>query len=316
MSKKILAVFGATGQQGGSVVDFLLNDVELSSQYTLRAITRDASSQSALQLKQKNVEVVQADATKPSTLNDALTGAHTVFAMTASVSGPEPKEREFAAGKAIADAAVAKGVQYLIFSTLPHVTKLSGGRYTKVASFDAKAEVEEYIRTLPVKSAFFAPGSFMQNVQSGMGAAHQTETGDFVVARHTSPSARLPLVDIVGDTGKFVGAILAEPDRYEGQTFCAATKLYSMQDMSRIMGDKAGKTVRYEQIPQEQFRGLLGAHMGDYADALIEMMLFQQDFGYYGPETEALVQWAADHARGEVTTFDKYLEEHPMPSLQ
>ncbi len=320
---KLLAIFGATGQQGGSIVDFVLNDPLLSKEYTVRGITRDPSSPSAQSLKAKNVQVVSGDVTDPSSLTTALKDAHTVFALTAPSFGPDSRAREFATGKAIADAAVANGASYIILSTLPNVTALSNNKYTKVTSFDAKADVEAYIRTLPsIKSAFFAPGSFMQNFQSIMAPRPATtSTGtpgdcEFVVARHVSPETQLPLIDTVGDTGKFVGAILADPDKYEGKTFCAATKLYSLADMCRIMSEKSGKTVKYVQLSKEKFREALTGQVGNYADSLIEMMSYQQDFGYYGPKTEELVAWAVKNARGKVTTFEEYLEKHPIPALQ
>ena len=305
---KLLAVFGATGQQGGSIVSYVLNDAELSNQYRIRAITRDPASSSAEALKKTGVEVVKADLTDPSTLHGAMKGVHTVFALDAPVMGPNAKDREVAQGKAMADVALAERVQYIIFSTLPHVSRVSGGKYTKVTAFDAKAEVEDYIRRLPIRSAFFAPGSFMQNFQ-GIMAPRPTGSGAYVIARHVSPHTQLPLIDTVGDTGKYVGAILAEPDRYEGEVFCAATALYSMEEMAQIISKASGKTVTYEQIPEETFRKSLPA----WADVLIEMMLYQQDFGYYGPQTKELVAWAAAHARGKVHTFEEYLTKNPLP---
>lgn len=311
---KILAVFGATGQQGGSVVDFVLKDAELSKAYKVRGITRDPSSKSALRLKQNDIEVVQGDVTDPPSLNAALRGVHTVFALTQPAFGPDSRSHEFATGKAIADAAVAEGVQYIILSTLPNVSKISRGKYTKVTGFDAKADVEDYIRQLPVRSAFFAPGSFMQNFQRM--AVRKNEDGEFVLERPVSPSSLLPLIDIVADTGKFVGAILADPDKYEGKTFCAATKQYSMSEIASIMADRSGKHVKYVQVSPDQTRQALSSRMGNYADVLVEMMLYQEEFGYYGPQTGELVQWAVDNARGKVTGFDEYLEQHPLPSLQ
>ena len=58
----------------------------------------------------------------------------------------------------------------------------------------------------------------------------------------------MPMIDAVGDTGKFVGAILAEPEKYEGKTFCAAVKLYSLEDVAGIMSEATGKRVVYRQI--------------------------------------------------------------------
>ncbi len=85
---KILAVFGATGQQGGSVINYVLNDPELSENYKIRAITLDAQSENAKQLKEK-VEVVRGDVLNRASVETALTGEHTVFAMTTPSFGPD-----------------------------------------------------------------------------------------------------------------------------------------------------------------------------------------------------------------------------------
>lgn len=76
---KLLVVFGATGQQGGSIVSHVLDDAELSKQYKIRGITRDPSSSAAEILRRKGVDVVKADMTEPSSLSAAVKGAHIVF---------------------------------------------------------------------------------------------------------------------------------------------------------------------------------------------------------------------------------------------
>lgn len=69
-----------------------------------------------------------------------------------------------AQGKAMADAAVAKDVELLIWSSLPNVTKMTEGKLSGVKHFDSKAEVETYIRGLPIKSVFYMPAFYMQNM--------------------------------------------------------------------------------------------------------------------------------------------------------
>jgi uncharacterized protein YbjT (DUF2867 family) len=163
---QLLVVFGATGQQGGSVARFVAASPELSKRYRIRGVTRDPSKAAADALRAEGVEVVQADMDGEQSIRSALEGAHTVFAMTRTIYDDQSKEREVRQGKAIADAAVAAGAQYIIFSSECHAETVSGGKYP-VGSYDSKAEVEDYIRTLPIKSAFFAPATFMQNL-SGM----------------------------------------------------------------------------------------------------------------------------------------------------
>jgi uncharacterized protein YbjT (DUF2867 family) len=193
---KLLVVFGATGQQGGSIISYVLDDAELSKQYRIRAITRDPLSSDAEVLAKKGVDVVKADLGDPRSLSLAMKGAHTVFFLTLPVAiGPDPKHEEFAQGKAVVNAAITEGAQYIIFSTLPPVSRISGGKYTKVAAFEAKAEIEEYIRKLPIKSAFFSPASFMQNFQRIM-APQLSEDGTFILARHVSPDRSCHLLTL------------------------------------------------------------------------------------------------------------------------
>ncbi|KAJ9655104.1 hypothetical protein H2198_005960 [Neophaeococcomyces mojaviensis] len=307
---KLLVIFGATGQQGGSVLDYVLNDAELSSKYVIRAITRDVNSDSAKKISSKGVEVVSADPNDDSTLRPALRGANTVFAMTfpsfADVSNTE--NIEVRQGKAITDAAVAERVDYLIFSTLPHVSKLSGGKYTKVQGFDGKAIVEQYIRQQQIKSAFFAPGSFMQNF-NGIMKPRPVGDGTYSISRHCRSDTPLPLIDTAGDTGKWIGSILADPEKYEGKTFCAATKLYTLGEQAAILSKATGRTVVYKQLPPDVYRSMLPPV---YGDILMEMMAYQEDFGYYGADQAEKIAWAAENARGKLTTFEEYLEKNPV----
>lgn len=307
---EILAIFGATGQQGSSVLNHVLNDPELSQQYNIRAITRDVNSEKAQQLKAKgNVEVVDGDVSDPASLAIALTGVHTVFAMTTPDLSPDAFEVELGNAKRIADVAVQQGVDYLIWSTLPAIRDISKGKYSAVIPFDAKAAADEYIRTLPIKSAFVSLGSFMENFQAHpFLAPTQAPDGTYVLARHTSPQAQFPLLDAVGDTGKFVGAILAEPEKFQGKRLHAATKLYSVEEITALLSKSSGKTIVYKQISTEEFK----AGLPFFQDVFAEGFSFMEDYGYFGPGSEALVAEAAAAARGKLSTFEEYLERHPF----
>lgn len=305
---KIVAVFGATGQQGGSIVNYVLNDPLLSQQYKIRAISSNIHAEKAQQLNEK-VEVVHGDMLDRASLSSALTGVHTVFAMTAPSLDPSA---EYSIAKMVADVAVEQGVEYMIFSTLPSVHELSGGKYTKVAPFDAKAKAERYIRGLPIKSAFCSLGSFMENFQSETFLApRKADDGTWVVALPVSPQTQWPLVYAVADTGKFVGAVLAEPEKYSGKTFCAAARFYSLEEMIAIMSEATGKTIVYKQISLGEFRKGL-AVPEPVAELFMDMLAFLEETGYFGPDGEELVAWAVENARGRLSTFEEYLETHPL----
>lgn len=153
----LLVVFGATGQQGSSVITKVLEDAELSKKYKVRGLTRDPLKPDARALSKRGVEVVRCNTDDRSSIKAALQGAHTVFAMTVSLYKPGGMEEELAQGKSIADEAVEAGVQFLVYSSVPSPKKISGGKYP-VDSFDVKDQVRDYISGLTIKSAFFLPG--------------------------------------------------------------------------------------------------------------------------------------------------------------
>ena len=142
---KLLVVFGATGQQGGSVVDYVINDPVLSKEYKVRAVTRDLSKPEAQALQKKGVEVASGDADDTESLKKVLQGAHSVFSVTVTIYDEQRYERELRQGKAIADATVAAGAKFLVFSTLSNAGKGSQGLLKNTGHFDVKAEIEDHI---------------------------------------------------------------------------------------------------------------------------------------------------------------------------
>ncbi|KAG0099030.1 hypothetical protein BGZ93_009532 [Podila epicladia] len=119
----------------------------------------------------------------------------------------------------------------------------------------------------------------------------------------------MPLIAVASDSGKYVGAILAEPDKYEGKVFYAATSTPSFEEIAGTISKVTGKTVKYNQVPLEVFHGMLPPSI---ATRYIKMFLFFQDFGYYGPQTEELVASASKNARGNLTTFEEFLTKNPL----
>lgn len=288
---KLLVVFGATGQQGGSLINTVLADPDLSKQYKIRAVTRDTSKPAAQALKSKGVELAQSDADDKASLQQALQHAHTVFILTTTPDGAGAKETEIKQGKQIADTAVAAGAQYLIFSTASAAKKISG---KDVDIFDAKADIETYIRGLKVKSAFYAPGFFMENFRGNSQPRPTDEPGVYRIANIPANDTRIPLLDTAADTGKFIVPILANPDKYEGKVFYGATKLYSYDEVAQCIGNAIGKTVVYKSLPSHVFRNFLPP---DAAEAAVQMLEWFRDSGYYGPKTQEQVDWTGLFSR-------------------
>ncbi|KAF4991519.1 hypothetical protein FGRMN_7763 [Fusarium graminum] len=306
---KTLAIFGATGQQGGAVINFVLNDPELSRQYNIRAISRDVSSEKATKLKERGVDVVQGDLADSASIKKALTGAHTLFLVTTPAWTATDLKPEFEVIKKTADTAVEAGVEYIIFSSLPSTTDISGGKYTANHPFDAKAEGEKYIRTLPVKKAFVRLGFFLENIlQVPVWAPQNDADGNWVMSTMLSAQTRLPWIDSGSNCGSYVGAILAEPDKYDGVGFDAAVGYYSMDELVAIESKATGKDISYKQISAEKF--LEGIPM--LKEVYHQAFLAGEEFGYFGPEGEKSVAWAAEKAWGKLVTPEEFFQAHPL----
>lgn len=112
----------------------------------------------------------------------------------------------------------------------------------QVGHFDAKADVEAYIRTLPIAKTFYSPGAFMQNFTSYFRAIPMG-SGSFSMMQFVSPETKLPLIDITNDTGKFIEAILQRPEDYEDRVVAAAAGVYSFQEVADIMSKLSGKDI-------------------------------------------------------------------------
>ena len=219
--------------------------------------------------------------------------ASTALIMTTpTFSSEKLKVSEIVRGKAIADAAVAAGLEHIIFSSLPASIKISNGRYRGIAHLDAKAEVEEYIRSLPIKSKIYTPGWFMQNFTRHMGPQLMGD-GTYTILNIVSLHIELPLVDIVADTGKFIGPVLAESEKFEGKVLSAASGLYTYGEIVQVMSKTSGKTVEYKQVADNPFRNMPPAR----ADMLLSMMLYLEECGYYGPQTKELVEGDCQNAK-------------------
>jgi len=152
-----MLVAGATGHQGGSVVNALLED----GGWQVRALTRDPSSEASKALAAKGVELVKGDLSNKQDVLEALKGAYGFFA----VSPMQVWSSEAEVGKLMVDAAKEAGVQHFIWSTLPNAEKITGGKID-VPHFTNKAIVEDHARQSGLRASFVAAAFYYQNFKN------------------------------------------------------------------------------------------------------------------------------------------------------
>ncbi|KAL1742101.1 hypothetical protein HDZ31DRAFT_84366 [Schizophyllum fasciatum] len=310
MLKQIITVLGATGKQGGSVVNSILNDAAASSKFTVRAITRDIQKDSAKALAAKGVEVVAADLNDKDSLRRAFHGAHGVYGVTdfwQDCNG----EREIVQGKNIADICKEENVKHLVWSSLLNVTKLSKGVLSQVHHFDSKATVEEYIRDLGIPATFFLPGFYMSNIPGSNLRA--MPDGKWALAMPMPENAPIPLFAAEHDTGKFVKAILLKREETLGKRVYGSTGYTTpleILDAFKKVYPTSGKDASFQQLPGDVFKGILGS-MGmpePVQEELLQNMRLVYEFGYYGGEK---LDWSKSLVDEPLTTWQEYITGHP-----
>jgi uncharacterized protein YbjT (DUF2867 family) len=278
MSNKVIVVTGATGAQGGGLARAILADPGCG--YTVRAVTRDPSSDSARALAAAGAEVVAGDLDDPASLRRAFEGAYGAFCVTFFWAHFSP-EKELVQARAMAEAARDAGLRHVIWSTLEDTRRRVPlddermptlmGRY-KVPHFDAKGESDAFFRDARVPTTFLLTSFYWENlIYFGMGPK---EAGDGSL-NFVLPMGDRKLPGIAAeDIGRCALGILREGTGLVGQTIGIAGEFLTGSEMADALGRALGRKVNYVPLPPEDFRklGFPGA------EDLGNMFQFKRDF--------------------------------------
>ncbi|EMD00756.1 hypothetical protein BAUCODRAFT_182018 [Baudoinia panamericana UAMH 10762] len=267
-SKKLLTIFGASGNQGGSVIDFVLSSGSLQAKYALRGITRDPSSSKSQALASKGVDMVKADMNDIDSLKTAIRGSYGVFGVT-DFWAVLSKEIEVRQGKNIFDAVKAEGVKHYIWSSLPWTAKVSNGKYTHIDHFDGKAEVEEYVEKGKgdMIASYFMPAI----------------NGTPMLNMPFPDSIAWPLMDPRRDSGKYIMGLFEGGDAANGVEVQAVSFWTTPKEVVAAYSKASGRDVVFNTIPGEMFASYLPENI---RDELTEMVEYIGEYSYYGKGTE------------------------------
>jgi uncharacterized protein YbjT (DUF2867 family) len=276
--KKIIAVVGATGAQGGGLVRAILNDK--SSGFTARALTRKVSSDKAKELAKLGAEVVEADLDDVETLKGAYAGAYGAFCLTNFWEHYSP-EKELAQAKNMAQAAKHAKLQHVIWSTLEDTRRwvpLSDNRMPtlmgkyKVAHFDAKGEADRLFTEFGVPTTFLLTSFYWENlIYFGVGPKKGPD-GKLALT-YPMGDKKLPCI-AVEDIGKCALAIFKKGREFIGKTIGIAGEHQTIAQMAAALTKALGQEVRYNEVTPEEYRkfGFPGA------EELGNMFQFKRDF--------------------------------------
>lgn len=306
--KKVIAVLGATGAQGGGLVRAILADK--SGDFTARALTRNVNSDKAKALADMGAEVVAADIDDYESLKKAFAGAYGVYGVTFFWEHFSP-EKETAQAASIAKAAKETNVQHIIWSTLEDTRKwipiddnrmpTLGDKY-KVPHFDSKGEADKHFTDLNLPVTLLLTSFYWENfIYFGMGPK-KGEDGKLALS--------LPLGDkkltaiAVEDIGKSAYAIFKKGNEFIGKTVGISGDQLTGKEMAESFTKALGQEVVYKTVPFEVYRGL--GFPG--AEDLGNMFQFFHDFEDYFCGARSIE--FSKSLNPSLQNFDGWLEEN------
>ena len=306
--KKIIAVVGATGAQGGGLVRAIMNDK--GGPFTARALTRDVNSPKAKALAAVGAQVVAANVDDVESLKRAFAGAHGAYCVTFFWEHFSP-EKEVAEARAMAQAAKHAGVSHVIWSTLEDTRQwvpLSDNRMPtllgkyKVPHFDGKGEANAAFTELGVPTTFLLTSFYWENmIYFGMGPKKGPD-GTLAI---TFPMGNQKLPGIATeDIGKCAYGIFKKGRELIGKTVGISGEHLSGAQMAAGLTKALGKDVRYHEVPPEVYRGF--GFPG--ADDLGNMFQVNRDFAQaFGAPRNPDVARSLNPA---LQTFDAWLAQN------
>ncbi|MBF9134391.1 NmrA/HSCARG family protein [Plantactinospora sp. S1510] len=228
----VILVIGATGNQGGAVVDALLR----TGAWTVRALTRDPAGRAARALAKRGVTIAAGDMDDAGSLKGAISGAYGVFSVQNSrTAGRSGEVRQ---GRNVIDAAEAAGSRHLVYTSVGGAERVRG-----IPHFDTKWEIEQHLRTTGLTWTILRPTTFT-SVFTLRGAS----VGLSMMAAALGPTKTLQTI-AVPDIGVFARLAFERPEQFAGQALeLAGDELTIAQIAQTLRG--AGRRIRYTRLPK------------------------------------------------------------------
>ncbi|MEO8794818.1 MAG: NmrA/HSCARG family protein [Daejeonella sp.] len=306
--KKIIAVTGATGAQGGGLARAILNDPD--SEFTVRAFTRNKNSDKAKELENLGAEIVEVNIDDPESLKKGLEGAHGAYFVTFFWEHFSP-EKELKEIENMAKAAKAANIKHAIWSSLENTREfisLDDDRmptlmeHYKVPHFDAKGEGEHFFTDEDVPTTFLITSFYWDNfIHFGMGPQKGPDGKLYI----SFPLGDKKLCSMAAeDIGKCAYGIFKKGQEFIGQKVGISAEQLTGSEMASAMSDVLGVDVNYNEMSPEDYRNL--GFPG--SDDLGNMFQFNRDFEEacckardidfsksLNPELKSFKSWLVEH---------------------
>ena len=289
-NKKLVAVIGATGQQGGGVVRAL----QAREGFKVRALTRNPDKHRELA-----EEVVEADLDQPETLNAAFEGTHGVFLVTNFDARARWEEgtNELKQATAAVRAAKDSGVKHFIWSTLPDVEAISGGKFN-APHFTGKARIDPIVKEAGFANHTFVIAPFYYQNLMGVLAPQKQADGSVGWALPLDPDARCIHMGDISELGNIVAGAFAHPDQAgDGEYLPLVGDFTSFNEIVETLNQQ-GREFSFKQVPKELFATLFPG-----AAEIAEMFSYFQAHTYLGSDSSDRIALGDKIAGRQPTKF-------------
>lgn len=238
MEKRSLVVCGATGKQGGAVIDSLLED----GRWHLIALSRNPDGDKASALRERGVEVRGADLDDRRSLVTAFAGADCAYGVATpeTVDGKVDSDQDRRQGVNVAEAALAAGVDHLVMSTVLYVEE---GQEVSLDYIRPKFETEAYVADKGIPRTFIRPASFMDEIGSEFLPVKKG-----VITGQADGDAKVPYV-ACRDIGRLAAMAFAEPDRFLGRRINLIGDFLSGDELAEVLTRVTGRRHRHKAPP-------------------------------------------------------------------
>jgi uncharacterized protein YbjT (DUF2867 family) len=282
--RPLIAVIGATGQQGSGVVRALKS----GGQFKVRALTRNPS-------RYRGVadEAVEADLDRPGTLNAAFGGAHGVFLVTNFWQAGTDEARQ---ATAAVRAARETGVEHFVWSTLSNVEDISGGRF-KVPHFTGKAKIDRVVTEAGFVHRTFVVAPMYYQSFLGALAPQKQANGSLGWALPLDPAVRCIHMGDIRELGDIVSGALVHPDRAgNGEYLPLVGDFMSFNEIVETL-NRQGHRFSGNRVPKEVFARSPGGF------EIAETLSYFQAHTYLGSDWSDRIALANKIAGRQPSTF-------------
>jgi uncharacterized protein YbjT (DUF2867 family) len=276
-------IISPTGKQASAVVDHLLSGDH--GEFDVRALSSHPESDACQLFADRGATIIEGNPLDKNTLEPAIEEVDAVYC-AANVYA-DSKESEVMQATNVAQVAATGGVTQFVFSSIGRAE-----HGVSIPTNDPRYEIEQHINELDLPATIIRPAFFMQNFEDLREA--------IMDGRLELPLAEdipLQMVDI-DNIGALAAEVLADPDRYVGETIELASDEQTLEEMAEIFTEMTDRTVDAWHSPHKTAPDEIGL-----ADGIISVW-------FHRYEHEADIEALQRKHDIELTQLDEYLREH------